>query len=231
MRVSIIKFALPFILISVLLGLGCQGSITPSLEPAGQLLSINIFNAALELRPGQVHAAGATGIYSGTATFPITAMGTWVSSDPLVIDFVGKGIYRAVGGGTATITCSYKGVVSGPIEILVDGPPIPGTEGPATVVLSGIQVDPTWATVAIGQTVQFEATALYSNGTTQPITTLVDWRISDNDPGFIIDSDNVDAWGTLYGVFRATGPVGTTVVSCEYQGTVSNYVTCIVREF
>jgi len=207
MRVSITRFALPLIVIVLLFGLGCKGSITPSLEPAGDLLKINVFNALLNLRPGQVHAAGATGIYSGTAEYTITAIGNWGTSDVTVIEFIGKGIYRAVGGGTAFITCNYRGITSAPIEITVEGPPIPGTEGPEPVVLSGIQVDPTWASVAIGGTAQFEATALYSNGTTQPITNLVDWRVSDDDPGFIIDADNANAWGTLYGLFRATGPV------------------------
>jgi len=231
MRVSIIRFALPVAVIVILFGLGCKGSITPSLEPAGDMVKINIFNAATTLRPGQAHAAGATGIYAGTATYTITAVGTWASSNADVIEFIGKGIYRAVGGGTATITCSYKGVTSAPVEITVEGPPIPGTEGPEPVFLASIAVVPTWASVAINGTVQFDATAMYSNGTTQPITNLVDWRVSDDNPGFIIDADNAAAWGALYGLFRATGPVGTTVVSCEYMGVMSNYVTTVVKQF
>ena len=230
MRVSMFRIILPLAVIAVVFGLGCRGSITPSLEPKGALLQINIFNNPGSLRPGQVFAVGATGIYSGTATYRITAYADWMSSDTDVIEILAKGILHAVGGGTASITCSYKGVTSQAIDIIVEGPAIPGTGGPQPVILSALQVEPTWASVPIGQTAQFEATAYYSNGTTQVVTNLVDWRVSDDKPGFIIDADNAYAWGSLYGLFRATGPVGTTVVSCEYMGVVSNYITVVVRE-
>ena len=231
MRLALIYSLLTLAILAIAFGMGCKGDTPASLEPEGDLLQINIFNVAETMRPGQVHAVGATGIYPGTATYPITAYAAWISSDIEVIEFIGKGILRAAGGGTATITCAYRGVTSQGIEITVEGPPLPGSEEPEPVVLESIQIEPTWASVAIGGTVQFDATAIYSNGTEQPITNLVDWRVSDNDPGFIIDADNAYAWGTLYGLFRATGPVGATVVSCEYMGVVSNYATVIVREF
>ncbi len=231
MRVAFVRIALSLAIMSILFGLGCKGDTPASLEPEGSLLQINIFNVPTTIRPGQVHALGATGIYSGTATYNITAYGTWTSSDTDVIELFGKGLIRGVGGGTATITCSYRGVTSQAVEIKVEGPPIPGSQEPGPVVLASIQVEPTWASVAMGGTVQFTATAVYSNDTTQVITNLVDWRVSDDDPGFIIDSDNASAWGANYGLFRATGPVGCTVVSCEYMGVVSNYVTVVVKEF
>ncbi len=230
MRVSISRFILPFAIIAILLNLGCRGDTPASIEPVGDLQSINIFNVPQSIRPGQVHALGATGIYPGNATFRITAYANWASSDVAVVEIFGKGLLRAMGGGTATITASYRGV-SRSVDILVEGAAIPGTEAPGPVELSSIQVDPTWASVAMEGSVQFEATAIYSNGVTQPLTNLVDWRVSDDDPGFIIDSDNSAAWGALFGLFKATGPVGTTVVSCEYMGVVSNYVTVVVREF
>jgi len=231
MRVSIIRFLIPLAILTILIGLGCKGDTPASLEPEGSLEKINIFNAPETLRPGQVHALGATGIYSGFATFPLTAYAGWATSDSDVIEIIGKGLLHAVGGGTATITCSYLGVTSQAVEITVEGQPLPGSGGPEPVVMSAIQVDPTSTKVPIDDTVQFSATAMYSNGTTQDITNLVDWRVSDDDPGFIIDADNANVWGSLYGLFRATGPVGSTVVSCWYLDTVSNYVTVVVTEF
>jgi len=231
MRVSLFGIALSLIVLTLAVGLGCRGDTPASLEPEGNLTGITIFNVPSTMRPGQVHAVGATGLYVGLATYRITAYASWSTSDPKVIELIGKGILRAVGGGTATITCSYRGVTSQPVEITVEGPAIPGGTGPEPVYLASIQVEPTWASVPIGGTIQFTATAIYSNGATQVVTLLVDWRVSDDDPGFIIDADNAQAWGTNYGLFRATGPVGTTVVSCEYQDVVSNYVTVVVREF
>jgi len=233
MRVSLIRLTLILATLVIAFTMGCKGDTPASLEPEGSLLQINIFNVPIPatMRPGQTHAVGATGIYSGTATYNITAYASWQSSDTDVIEIIGKGILRAVGGGSATITCNYKGVASQAVEITVEGTPLPGSQDPGPVTLDAIQVDPTWASVGIGQTRQFEATAMYSDGGTQVITTLVDWRVSDNDPGFIVDADNMQAWGADFGLFYATGPVGTTVISCEYLGIVSNYVTVVVKEF
>jgi hypothetical protein len=97
-------------------------------------------------------------------------------------------------------------------------------------VLSKIQVDPTWTAVKMGESTQFKATAVFSNGAEQLVTNLVDWHVSDIKPGFIIDADNANVWGPKYGLFEATA-LGTTVVSAEYEGVVSNFVTVVVRNY
>jgi hypothetical protein len=231
MRVVLVRLLIAAALLSLLGALGCKGSIVASLEPEGTMYGINIFNVPSVMQPGQVLMLGARGLYPGTATFNITAYADWVSSDPDVLELIGKGIVRAKSGGTASISCSYKGVTSQSVMIKVEGPALPGQQQPPPVVLSEIRVEPTSAAVKIDDTIQFEATAVYSNGTTQPVTTLVDWRISTDEYGFIIDSDNANAWGTTYGLFKATGPIGTVVVSCEYMDIISNYVTLVVRVY
>lgn len=228
MRVSLIRFVLPIAILIVLGGLGCQGDTPASLEPEGTMMGINLFNVPSSLQPGQVHMLGARGLYPGTATYNITGFADWSTSNPDIIELIGKGIVRAKAGGQATITASYKGITKS-VTIEVLGPPLPG--GPGPTVLSEIRVDPTWVAVKVGDTTQFSATAVYSNGAEQDITTLVDWHVSDIKPGFIIDSDNANAWGPHYGEFRATGPVGTTVVSASFQEMVSNYATVQVRNY
>ncbi|HEX9745124.1 MAG TPA: hypothetical protein VGB30_06820 [bacterium] len=233
MRAIPVRLTILITVLSLLFSLsysGCQGDTPASPEPQGGLKSINVFNVPPTLRPGQVHLLGATGIYVGTATYNITGLANWSSDNTDVIEIIGKGILRAVGGGTATITASYKGVTSGQYKITVDGPPIPGSEGPPTNDLEEITIEPTFVQVPEGDTVQFEATAHFTFGNTQLITNLVDWRVSDDDPGFIIDADNSNAWGQFFGLFRATGPVGSTSVSAEYQGLISNYSTVIVKD-
>ena len=69
MRVSLLRFGLLLAICSVIFSFGCRGDTPASLEPEGSLLGINIFNVPEMLRPGQVHAVGATGLYSGTATY------------------------------------------------------------------------------------------------------------------------------------------------------------------
>lgn len=233
MRAFPVRVTLVFTVLSMLAlfsGMGCRGDTPASLEPVGNLEGINIFNVPSSMQPGQVHLLGATGLYPGLATYNITAYANWVSSNPDVIQIIGKGILRAVGGGTASISASYRGVTSMQVEILVAGSPIPG-QNPNEVVLTGIEISPTFIQVAEGGEVQFTALAIFSNETNQDITNLVDWRVSDDEPGFIIDADNVTAWGALFGLFKATGPVGSTVVSAAYQGMISNYATVIVKQF
>ncbi len=231
MRVVFVRFLIAITLLSLLGFSGCKGDTPASLEPEGDLQGINIFNVPSTMRPGGVHAVGAMGLYPGTATYPVTALGDWSSSDTDIMQLIGKGILRAIGGGTASITCTYKGI-SQSVSITVEGPPLPGTQDPTVLItLDSILVEPTYTTVKIYEDVQFEATAIYSNGLTQPITVLVDWRVSTTEYGFIIDADNANAWGTYYGLFMATGPIGTVVVSAEYMGMISNYVTCVVRDY
>lgn len=230
MRVSLIRIIFPIVLLALIFNLGCKGSIPVSPEPAGHLKKINIFNAPTQLDQGQVHALAANGIYSGDATMIITTLATWISNNAEVIIFAGKGLILPVGGGTASITCTYRGITSDPVTIFITGPPKPDT-GVDTVTLQSIDISPLWEKISIGSTLQYTATAQYSNGTMQDITNLVDWHVSDTDSGFIIDADNAIAWGINYGLYRATGPVGTAVVSCEYLGSISNYATVIVTEF
>jgi len=227
MRMFIFRFFLSAMVLLLIVGTGCRGDTPASIEPVGDLQGIYIENHPGVMTVGQVHALRATGLYPGSATFNITGYATWMSSNPSVIELLGKGILHAVGGGTATISVSYKGVTSS-VNITVLGPPAPL---PPTVTLTAVQIEPAWTAVKIGETVQFTATAIYSNGATQPITSLADWRVSNPEIGFIIDSDNVHAYGPYWGLFRATGPPGATTISAVYSGMVSNYATVIVREY
>ncbi len=232
MRLFLLRFGLLAVIVILFAGLGCKGDTVISPQPVGGLVGINIYDVPSTLAPGQVVRLGATGLYPGGATYDVTGLATWISSDPYVIQITGGGWIRAAGGGTATISCSYRGASSMSVMISVEGPPAPGyVPPPEPVVLSQIQIEPTYATVQIGETEQFEATAIYSNGSTQPVTNLVDWRVSTNDYGFIIDAENTTVWGPNFGLFRAVGPIGTLVVSCEYQGIISNYVTVVIRVY
>lgn len=228
MRLSVVGFVLLITSIALLAGLGCKGDTVESPEPVGELLGINLFEQPLSLKTGQVHIMGATGLYPGGATYNITKLAEWTSSNPDIIEVLAKGMIRGKHGGTATISVTYRGITK-LATIEVYGTPLP--PGPAPTVLQSIKVEPTWVAVKIGNTVQFTATAVYSDGSTQPITGLVDWRVSDTNVGFIIDADNANAWGPYYGLFKATGPVGATVVSAEFHGIVSNFATVVVRQY
>ncbi|MFH1676614.1 MAG: hypothetical protein ABIC40_06270, partial [bacterium] len=151
-------------------------------------------------------------------------LATWNSSDSGVITIIGHGKLQAVGGGTAVISCTYRGTTSQGITIKVEGPvytpnPIP------SIYLVQVQVQPATAKILKNGFVQFEAFAVYSNGSAVPVTGIADWRLSDDDLGYLIDFENTQTWGPYLGLFQSTGLTGVTVVSCTFMGLVSNYVT------
>ena len=109
-----------------------------------------------------------------TAPQDITLKATWASSNTGVatIDSTQdptNGTATAVAPGLTQITAIYEGVTSNIAYLTVGAPP------PTVVQLT---VAPLTATIAAGQTIQFVATEVLSNGSTQPPSGPVSWSIS-----------------------------------------------------
>ena len=104
----------------------------------------------------------------------ITLTATWASSNTGVATIdstqdATNGTATAVAPGLTQITASYEGVTSNIAYLTVGTPP------PTVVQLT---VAPLTATIAAGQTIQFAATEVLSNGSTQPPSGPVGWSIS-----------------------------------------------------
>jgi 6-phosphogluconolactonase (cycloisomerase 2 family) len=104
----------------------------------------------------------------------ITLKATWASSNTGVATIdstqdATNGTATAVATGLTQITASYEGVTSNIAYLTVGTPP------PTVVQLT---VAPLTATIAAGQTIQFAATEVLSNGSTQPPSGPVSWSIS-----------------------------------------------------
>ena len=139
------------------------------------LQSITIAPLTASLIVGDQRALHATGNYSGNpSTRDLTATGTWTSSDPSVATVSNAAGYQgqvtAVGPGSAAITFSYQGM-TGTAKITV-----------SSATLTNVIVSPANASVQLprrGQgSQQFNATALYSDGSTQDVTQLAAWTSS-----------------------------------------------------
>jgi len=109
-----------------------------------------------------------------TAPQDITLKATWASSNTGVATIdstqdATNGTATAVAPGLTQITASYEGVTSNIAYLTVGAPP------PTVVQLT---VAPLTATIAVGQTIQFVATEVLSNGSTQPPSGPVSWSIS-----------------------------------------------------
>jgi 6-phosphogluconolactonase (cycloisomerase 2 family) len=109
-----------------------------------------------------------------TAPQDITLKATWASSNTGVATIdstqdATNGTATAVAIGLTQITATYEGVTSNIAYLTVGAPP------PTVVQLT---VAPLTATIASGQTIQFAATEVLSNGSTQPPSGPVSWSIS-----------------------------------------------------
>ena len=227
MRVFLNSFVISIALIGLFSGIGCNGSGEITNEPIGDVQGINLFHMSAVMYPGQSLQARARAIYTGGGAYEVTDLAVWNSSDSNVITIIGQGKLNAIGGGTTVISCTFRGVTSQGITVKVEGPVYDPNPTPS-IYLAYLQVQPATAKILENGFVQFEAFAVYSTGAAIPITDVADWRLSDDDLGYLVDSENVATWGPYYGLFQSNGLTGVTVISCTYMGLVSNYVTLAI---
>jgi uncharacterized protein YjdB len=103
----------------------------------------------------------ATGTYADGSTADITTQVAWSSSNPTVANIGQGGRAQTMQPGTTTITAVLQGV-AGSTVLTVD-----------TAVLLSIVIRPATSTIAAGTTEQLAVIGTFSDGTTQDITTQV----------------------------------------------------------
>ncbi len=139
----------------------------------------------------------ATGISSDHSTQDITTTINWSSSDPGIATINSSGVAKATAVGTTTI-------------IATDGTTTASTTLTVTAAtLQSISVTPTNPTIAKGTTQQFTATGIYSDNTTQDITSIVTWRSS---------ATNVATISMASG-FATSASAGTTTITATDPAT------------
>jgi len=171
------------------------------------LVSIAVTPADASIADGTTQEFTATGLYTDGLTQDLTTEVTWDSSDEAVATVSNaddsKGLATAVGAGSTTVSAT-SGAVSGIATLTV------------TATLVSIEVTPTDPSIANGLTQQFTAAGLYSDGSTQDLTTEATWASSS------------EAVATVSNTGLATAAsVGTTTVSAT-SGAVSDDATLTV---
>jgi hypothetical protein len=172
--------------LSFLAGCGSGGgndeAPSPSAVNAPTLQSIEVTPSVPQAVAGTTVQFTATGVYTDTSTQDLTAQVTWASSVSAVAtvsNAVGSnGLATTTSVGTATVSATSDGVTGGTTLTVTD----------ATLV--SIEVSPATPSVANGTSQQFTATGVYTDNSTQDLTTQVTWASSDgavaavrNDPG------------------------------------------------
>ena len=134
----------------------------------------------------------------------------WNSSDSAIASISYSGLATAVTLGNTDITAATNGVISNVVVLAID--PV------ATATLTSIAVSRTVvANLPVGKTEQFEALGSYSDGTTQDITSQVNWTST------YVDVATISAAGLATGL-----KPGQTDISASLAGVVSNDITLTV---
>ncbi|MGA2740107.1 MAG: Ig-like domain-containing protein [Bryobacteraceae bacterium] len=109
----------------------------------------------------------ATGTYTDGSSQDVTASVTWASDTPAVAPVSTGGLVTGAALGTANISAT-SGTVTNSTSVSVS----------ATLVLLSISISPASASIDVGTTQQFTATGTYSDGSTQNLTSTVNWTSS-----------------------------------------------------
>ncbi len=149
------------------LGVSGQTSITVTAATPVSL-AVNPSSSAIANGTKQRFAAIAT-LSDGT-TQDVTALAAWTARDTMgssVASINSSGVATATGMGSATISCAYRGSTA------------TATLTVTPAVLVGIEISPSPATVYQGYSTQLTAAGVYSDGTTQALTSPVAWTAAD----------------------------------------------------
>jgi hypothetical protein len=166
---------------------------------AAQFVALVVAPANATIGVGTTVQFTATGLFSDGTSQNLTNTATWTSSDIGVCTVAPTGRATGVAPGTCTIMASFQGI-SGSTILGVTAAP-----------LVDIIVTPVNPTIGVGTTVQFTATGLFSDGSSQDLTSSATWTSS---------APNVCAIGALGPTTGlATGlAVGTCTISAGFQG-------------
>ena len=145
---------------------GISGSTTLTVT-AATLVSISVTPTNPSIAKGTKQQLKATGTYTDSSTQDLTTAATWTStkiSVAAVSNAAGsEGLATSVAVGTVAITAT-KGSVSGSTTLTV-----------TAAMLVSISVTPTNSVIALGTKKQLQATGIYTDSTTQDLTTAVTW--------------------------------------------------------
>jgi trimeric autotransporter adhesin len=176
------------------------GSTTATVIPP-TITSIAITPTTASLAVGTVRQYTATATLNNGSTANYTSLVSW-NSDNTAAATVGlhSGLVSGIAAGTANITATYNGVTSPALNLSVNA-----------VSVQSITVTPISATMPVGVTLPFSATAVFADGTSQNISANAGWK-SQNASVATLNS---------FGVASSLGQ-GTTSITASLGGVTSS---------
>jgi trimeric autotransporter adhesin len=198
-----------------------SGSTSLTVTPAA-LVSIALIPANPGIANGTQQQFAATGTYTDTSTHDVTAVVTWSTSDTTVATISNasgsNGLATSIGQGSVMITATL-GTIAGVTGLTVT---------PAALV--SIAVIPANASIANGTGQQFAATGTYTDSSTQPLTTAVNWSSSDTTVASISNASGSNGLASSAGQGAATitATLGTISGSTGLTVTAATLVSIAI---
>jgi hypothetical protein len=185
-----------------------SGSTTLTVK-APSLVSIAITPANSSFALGTTQTLKATGTYTDGSTQDLTNSVTWNTTNPKIASVNAAGVATSVAVGTASATAT-SGAIVGSTNLTV-----------TQATLVSIAVTPAIPSIPAGTTQQFTATGTFTDGSTQNLTTTVQWS-SDTTSVATIGSDPSNQ-GLAAGV--SAGNSNITATSGSISGGTTITVT------
>ncbi len=188
------------------------------------LVSIQVTPPSPSVAKGVTQQFVATGIYTDATTQILTSSVSWVSSDSGIATIesggINTGLSSTLATGSVTVTATL-GAVSGSASLTV-----------TAAELVSVQITPPLPSIAKGVTQQFVATGIYTDSTTQILTSVASWVSSSVSVATVESSSDTNpglATGTGEGTATITATVndikGTTTLTVTPAALVSVQVT------
>ena len=175
---------------------------------AATLESIAVTPTNPSIAKGATQQFTATGTYSDSSTQNITTSVTWASSSTSVATIAAGGLATGAGAGTSNITATLGSIVS-PADTLT----VSSSSG---ATLETLVVSPQNPAIADGGATQaFAATGLYSDGSTQNLTSSVVWTSTNTAVA------TVSASGTATSLTLASGKTAGYTTIQALDGSVT----------
>jgi hypothetical protein len=210
-RISFVQrhFPVPLVALAVcllVLSIGC-GQFFPS---SNSITALQVLPSNSTVAPGVNQQYTATATFGNNSTGDVTSQVTWSTSPTNVATISSGGLLSGVTLGTATVKAT-SGSVVGTTSVTV-----------ANKTISSVAIQPLTQTLSLSlgpTTVQFTATATYSDGTTGDVTSTSTWNALPAGVASISSSGLATA-----------ETVGTSTVTATASGVTSNSATITVTK-
>jgi trimeric autotransporter adhesin len=176
------------------------------------LQSIEITPAAGSLAAGTTSQLTATGIYSDGGHRDVTYDASWSSANSAVANVGAGGVATAASQGSTKVSATFQGVTG------------TGTLTVTAATLVSVEVTPSIPSIANGRTLQFVATGVFSDSSTQNLTGQVIWSSSDATIATVSTTSGSNGLATAVGVGSATISAASGTISGGTKLTVTGAV-------